>query len=87
MRVSSGYGKGGIVIIAAATCLAFYSLPTQKEVTSQGTSPKVTENQRSELMRGEALVLSMNQVPITLVDTIDGDTIKIRVNGKVDIRV
>ncbi|MGX6443577.1 thermonuclease family protein [Neobacillus sp. K501] len=80
----SGYGKGGIVIIAAATCQAFYSKPSQKEVISQGTSNKVTENQRSELMEGEALVLSTNQVPITLVDIIDGDTIKIRVNGKVE---
>ncbi|MGX6443596.1 hypothetical protein ACWM35_10320 [Neobacillus sp. K501] len=44
----SGYGKGGIVMIAAAACLAFYSPPSQKEVTSQGTSDKVTENQRSE---------------------------------------
>ncbi|MGX6443595.1 hypothetical protein ACWM35_10315 [Neobacillus sp. K501] len=35
-------------------------------------------------MRGEGLVLSTNQVPITLIDIIDGDTIKIRVKSKVE---
>jgi micrococcal nuclease len=59
---------GVISMIAAATCIAFYSSPPQKEKTSP---VEVTEQQLSE-------------VPITLVDIVDGDTIKVRVNGKLE---
>jgi micrococcal nuclease len=75
---------GGVAIIAAATFLAFYSLPSKKEETAQEVSLQVTENQVSDLLKGEAFVLPTNQVPINLVDIIDGDTIKVRVNRKME---
>jgi micrococcal nuclease len=59
---------GVISMIAVATCIAFYSSPPQKEKTS---TVEVNEQQVSE-------------VPITLVDIVDGDTIKVRVNGKLE---
>jgi micrococcal nuclease len=62
---------GGMAIIAAATCIAFYSLPIQKEETAQEITVQIPYNQVSKL-------------PITLIDIIDGDTIKVQVNGKVE---
>jgi len=58
---------GAIAMSVAATCLALYSLPSQKdEITVQ-----VAENQVSD-------------VPITLVDIMDGDTIQVNINGKIE---
>jgi micrococcal nuclease len=62
---------GAIAMIAAATCIAFYSSPSQEEESSQENSVYLSENQESDL-------------PITLVDIIDGDTIKVNVNGKIE---
>ncbi|MFB3166796.1 thermonuclease family protein [Neobacillus sp. 179-C4.2 HS] len=62
---------GGIAIIVAATCIAFYSMPSQKEETVPENTLQVTESKGSE-------------VPISLVDIIDGDTIKVNVNGKME---
>lgn len=62
---------GGIAVIAAATCIAFYSMPSQKEESAQEVTLQVTESKGSE-------------VPITLVHIIDGDTIKVNVNGKME---
>jgi micrococcal nuclease len=57
---------GTIAMIAAVTSIAFYSLTSQKEETAHEISLQVTVNQVSD-------------VPITLVDIIDGDTIKVNV--------
>jgi micrococcal nuclease len=62
---------GGIAIIAAATCIAFYSMPSQKEETAPENSLQMTESKGSE-------------VPIKLINIIDGDTIKVNVNGKME---
>jgi micrococcal nuclease len=62
---------GGIAMIAAATCIAFYSMPSQKDESVQQITLQVTESKESE-------------VPITLVHIIDGDTIKVNVNGKME---
>jgi micrococcal nuclease len=56
---------------AAANGIAFFSMPSQKEETAQENTVQVTENQESE-------------IPIALVDIIDGDTIKVHVNGKIE---
>jgi micrococcal nuclease len=66
-----GKRTGGIAVIAAATCITFYSMPSQKEESVQENTLQVTESKGSE-------------VPITLVDIIDGDTIKVNVNGKLE---
>jgi micrococcal nuclease len=62
---------GGMAMIAAATCIAFYSLPLQKEETAQENTIQVTEKQ-------------VSKIPITLIDIMDGDTIKVHVNGKIE---
>ena len=62
---------GAIATIASATCIAFYSMPSQKEESAQEITLQVTESKVSE-------------VPITLVHIIDGDTIKVNVNGKME---
>lgn len=62
---------GGIAMIAAATCIAYFSGPALKEENAQETRLQVTENQVSE-------------EPVTLVDIIDGDTIEVLVNGNIE---
>ncbi len=62
---------GRIAMIAAATCIGFFSMPSQNDESAQEITLQVTENQVSD-------------VPITLVDIIDGDTIKANVNGRVE---
>lgn len=71
---------GGVALITATTFLTFYSLPSEEEIE---VSPHVTEDQVISLP-DETVVLQPNQVPMTLVDIIDGDTIKVRVNGKME---
>lgn len=60
-----------MAMIAASTCIAFYSLPLQKEEIAQKKTMQVTENQGSK-------------IPIMLIDIIDGDTIKVQVNRKIE---
>jgi micrococcal nuclease len=62
---------GGMAMIAAATCIAFYSLPSQIEETTEENTIQVTEKQ-------------ISKIPITLIDIIDGDTIKVQVNGRIE---
>ncbi|MFJ5762874.1 thermonuclease family protein [Neobacillus sp. NPDC093182] len=62
--------KGAIAMITAA-CIAFYSMPSQKDEPVREMNLLAAENQVSD-------------VPITLVDIIDGDTIKVKVNGKIE---
>jgi micrococcal nuclease len=58
-------------MIAAATCNAFYTVPSEKVETGQVVRLLLTEKEVSE-------------VPATLVEIIDGDTIKVFVNGKIE---
>jgi len=60
---------GGIAVIAATTCIAFYSAPSLIKETSPKNSVQFAENQ-------------VSVAPATLVDIIDGDTIKVMVAGK-----
>lgn len=65
-------GTGAIAMIAAAASIAYFSEPSSlKEEYVSETHRQVTENQRSE-------------VPVTLVNVIDGDTIKVVVDGKME---
>lgn len=70
----------GGVIITAGTLLTIYSSPPQKEVIQEVFLQKY-ENQETHLLKAEPLG---NQVSITLIEAIDGDTIKVRFNGKVE---
>jgi micrococcal nuclease len=62
---------GGIAMIAAAACITYFSDPLLNEENVEETFLKVTKNQVSE-------------VPATLIAIIDGDTIKVRFNGKIE---
>jgi micrococcal nuclease len=73
---------GGAAVIVAATMLAFYPFPALKEQTQKEGSLQVTEKPISEVLDGKDIVLPADQVPVTLIDTIDGDTIKVWLNGK-----
>lgn len=75
---------GGVAVITAVTFLAFYPFPALKEQTVKESSLQVMENPVSEGLKGKGFVLPDAQVPVTLVDTIDGDTIKVWVNGKLE---
>ncbi|MEC1525543.1 thermonuclease family protein [Neobacillus niacini] len=62
---------GVIVMIAAAASIAYFSESSLKEENVPEPLLKVTENQ-------------VSVVPVTLVDVIDGDTIKVVVHGKIE---
>jgi micrococcal nuclease len=76
-------GMGGVALITAVSFLAFYSIPSQKEEMVQEVNLPLTENPVSNILKGE-VVVPTNQVSITLVEVIDGDTIKALVNGKIE---
>jgi micrococcal nuclease len=67
-------------IIAAASFLAFSSMPTENKEEAIVVSLQVTENQ---IKFEEAKTLS-DQVRVTLIEPVDGDTIKVRINGKIE---
>jgi micrococcal nuclease len=71
----------GVVSVTAATFLTFYSSSPQKEEIVQEFSLKESENQESHLLKGES---DGNQVSVTLIEAIDGDTIKVLLNGKIE---
>ncbi|MEH7251182.1 thermonuclease family protein [Neobacillus niacini] len=75
---------GGVAVIGAATFLSFNPLPALKDQTVKESSPQVMENPESEVVKGKDLVLTVDQVLVTLVKTIDGDTIKVWINGKIE---
>ena len=71
----------GGVIITAGTLLTIYSSPPQKEEIIQEVILQEYENQESHLLKAEPVG---NQVSVTLFEAIDGDTIKVRFNRKVE---
>jgi micrococcal nuclease len=71
----------GGLIMTAATFLTIYSTPPQVEEIVQEFSLQEPKDQGSNLLKGEQVD---NQVPVTLIEPIDGDTIKVRVNGKTE---
>lgn len=74
-------GLVGIATIVAATFLTIYSSPPQKEEIVQVFSLQEFQNQESHLLKVEP---GVNQGSVTLIETIDGDTIKVRLNGKTE---
>lgn len=71
----------GGVIITAGTLLTIYSSLPQKEEIIQEVILQEYVNQESHLLKAEPVG---NQVSVTLIEAIDGDTIKVRFNGKVE---
>jgi micrococcal nuclease len=74
----------GVSLMAAATVLAFHPIERWDEVNQSNISIQQEVVQNSGSVVEEASVLPIDQMPITLVETIDGDTIKARVNGSIE---
>jgi micrococcal nuclease len=74
----------GVSLLAAATILAFHPIELLDEVnqTNIGIQQDVVQNSGS--LVEEVSESPIDQMPITLVETIDGDTIKARVNGSIE---
>ena len=73
----------GVSIMAAATVFAFHPFELLDEVYQTKVSIQQDVVQNSGSLMEEASKLPNNQLPITLVETIDGDTIKARVKGSI----
>ncbi|MEH7418640.1 thermonuclease family protein [Neobacillus drentensis] len=74
----------GAALVAATTLLALHSPSYQQEDSKPTVSVQQDKVIASTSLMDEALVIPTGQVPVTLVDTIDGDTIKVRVKGKIE---
>lgn len=72
------------VLIAAATVLAFH--PMERLDVENQTNIGIQQDgvQNIGSLVEEASGMPTNQIPITLIETIDGDTIKIKIDGKVE---
>ncbi|SMQ77681.1 Endonuclease YncB, thermonuclease family [Bacillus sp. OV166] len=72
------------VALVAATLLALHPPSFQQEEIKPRVSLQQDETPASTTRMDEALVIPIGQVPVTFVDTVDGDTIKVRVKGKIE---
>lgn len=71
------------IILSATTLLTIYISPSQTEEILQVLSLQESENKVKNIVKN--IVESepdANPVPVTLIEPIDGDTIKVLVNGK-----
>jgi micrococcal nuclease len=73
---------GGVAVITAAVFLAFYPISAMKDQTQKEGSLQEMEKPISEVLDGKDIVFPDDQAPVTFIDTIDGDTIKVWLNGK-----
>ncbi|WP_306573063.1 thermonuclease family protein [Bacillus sp. AFS031507] len=74
----------GVALVAATTLLALHPPSFQQEEIKPRVSLQQDETPASTTRMDEALVIPIGQVPVTFVDTVDGDTIKVRVKGKIE---
>lgn len=71
-------GLLGVTKITVATILTFYPTVSEKIEVVQEANFQGTENQESNI------VAQAEQIAVTLIEPIDGDTIKVRLTGKVE---
>ncbi|MEH7375439.1 thermonuclease family protein [Neobacillus drentensis] len=74
----------GVALVAATTLLALHPPSFQQEEIKPRVSLQQDETPASTTRMDEALVIPIGQVPVTFVDNVDGDTIKVRVMGKIE---
>jgi micrococcal nuclease len=74
----------GGALLVAATLLTYQPQETIKEENKPVSYSNQNENQKNMSLSKVETNSTSQQLPITLVETIDGDTIKVRVNGKVE---
>lgn len=72
-----------VTFITAATLLTIHTTPLHNEEIKPVGSLQQDKVKTSYSLEEKAFVIPAGQIPITLVDNIDGDTIKVRVNGKI----
>ena len=74
-----------VSLMATATVLAFHSMePSNVEIQTNRSTQGVEVQNVGPLVE-DVSRMTINQIPITLIETIDGDTIKIKIEGKVEI--
>jgi len=74
----------GVALVAATIFLAIHSPSSQQEEIKPRVSVQQAEIPAISSRKEDANVIPTSQVPVILVDVIDGDTIKVRVNGKLE---
>jgi micrococcal nuclease len=74
----------GGALLVAATLLTYQPQETIKEENKPVSYSNQNENQKNMSLSKVETNSTSQQLPITLVETIDGDTIKARVNGRVE---
>ncbi|QIZ09241.1 thermonuclease family protein [Priestia megaterium] len=74
----------GVSLMAAATVLAFHPMEQLDEENQTNIGIQQDGDQNSGSPVKEASEMPINQIPITLIETIDGDTIKAKVKGGIE---
>jgi micrococcal nuclease len=74
----------GGALLVAASLLTYQSQETIKEENKPVSYSNQDENHKKSSLSDVKPTSPSDQLPITLVETIDGDTIKVRVDGKVE---
>lgn len=74
----------GVCLMAVATVLAFHPIELWDEEKQTNTAIQHAEVPNHVSLVEKVSGMLGDQIPITLVDTIDGDTIKVKVKGKIE---
>ncbi|MFL6563093.1 MAG: thermonuclease family protein [Bacillus sp. (in: firmicutes)] len=74
----------GVSFIAAATVLALHPMKPANEEYQPNIGIQQDTVQNSGSLVAMESGMPTNQIPITLIETIDGDTIKAKVKGKIE---
>jgi micrococcal nuclease len=74
----------GVSLLAAATVFAIHPMEQLDEENQTNIGIHQDGDQNSGSPVEEASGMPTNQIPITLIETIDGDTIKAKVKGKIE---
>lgn len=75
----------GGAIIAAATLLATYPTQNLSDIEKLPAVNQLGEGQTSDFLENVTADLPSSLIQIRLIETIDGDTIKVLLNGKIEI--
>src|SRR3954452_10798863 len=74
----------GGALLVAASLLTYQSQETIKEENKPVSYSNQDENHKNSSLSEVKPTGPSDQLPITLVETVDGDTLKVGVNGKVE---
>jgi endonuclease YncB( thermonuclease family) len=74
----------GVGLLAASTVFAFHPIERLDEVNQAKVGIQKDVDQNNGSLVGDESKLPIHRMPITLVETIDGDTIKAKVKGSIE---